>query len=173
MLNYFRHILSTRRKAKLITTHNRRLHKMSTDDCLGRALWHCDDFLIHSIEIDLTERLNRTVVVNAPNASELIAAVDAVYSAVTSAFEYTNERYINDVPAWSKGSSQSTLLDLWLVDNEGFFIGLVPVINNLREKLVYIQKQVNDPRLDDMHYHYTTKPKGVYKDVVKLLKHFN
>ncbi len=173
MLNFFRHILSNRRKAKLLVTHNERLHKMSADDYIGRALWHCDDVLQYGPNIELADRLSLTVDVRAPDASELMNAINHIHVAIEAAYLGKSERYIKDVPSWTKGMHKPKSLDLWLVDEDGFFIDLNTVINNLREKLVYINKQVNDPVLEEMQYYFKTKPKGVYEDVIKLLKHFN
>lgn len=169
MRKYIRYILSIRHEAKLRKQHIERLHKMSNDDIIGIALWHCKDWLEFRKPMTLEQRLNLTISLPAPTAGELLASVQTVYDAIT----YPGERYIKALPSWCGGQSVVKVADSWLVDTDGYFVELETVVKQLHDQLETIHAAVNDPANEDYKYHYTKKPKAIYTTVTALLKHFH
>ena len=168
MLKYVRYILSTRRAAKIHKQHIEQLHKMSEEDVIGIALWHCKDWLEYGKPFATDDRFNLTISNLAPNAGELIKALREVYDVVLR----TEDRYIREVPSWYKNQSTTVVADQWLIDEEGYFVELESVVKQLHDLLTTIHSVVNDPKNEDFKYHYTKKPKGLYENVTVLIKHF-
>lgn len=169
MLKYVRYILSTRQAAKIHKQHMQRLHMMPKDDVIGIALWYCKDWLEFHKPITLDQRLSVTVRHTAPNAGELLAAVQEVYDVIT----HTDERYVKTVPSWCNRSELVKVADQWLIDQKGYFIDMNTVVKQLHDQLEVIYSAVNDPKNEDYKYHYTKKPKAVYLAVPAFIKHFH
>ena len=169
MLKYIRYILSTRQAAKIHKQHMQRLHMMPSDDIIGIALWHCVDWLEFRKPLTLDQRLNVLVSHPAPNAGELLKAVESVYDVIS----HPEERYVKSIPSWCNRPDITKVADRWLVDQDGYYVNMNTVVKQLQEQLETIYSAVNDPKNEDYKYHYTKKPKDVYLAVTSFIKHFH